>query len=235
MDENKITIAVCGESYCAASTVNLKETGLRGHFSQMLEDQYGYKVLHFAHGGFSNTGILFQIQEAIKHQPDVIVYNKTWSSRITIKLKDGFCSDDGLKNFVYSNTHMPSTHEPWAGNQQACILSTVPQGLENYTMVSHEKLQATKQYLNEIFDYYLQEVLDNWLFEFWHNKITEANILPLCFNDVDIGKIAYEFSGANRTIDSPFHTDRATQEQVASNIHCKIVDKLPSLRKNSSE
>ena len=85
MDENKITIAVCGESYCTASTVDLKETGLRGHFSQILEDQYGYKILQFAHGGFSNTGIMFQIQEAVKHHPDVIVYNKTWASRVNIK------------------------------------------------------------------------------------------------------------------------------------------------------
>ena len=73
--------------------IDLKETGVRGHFSQILEDQYGYKVLHFAHGGWSNAGILFQIQEAVKHQPDVIVYNKTWASRVTIKLKEGFISN----------------------------------------------------------------------------------------------------------------------------------------------
>lgn len=227
MDENKITIAVCGESFCTAWTVDLKETGQRGHFSQMLEDQYNYKVLHFAHGGFSNTGILFQIQEAVKHQPDVIVYNKTWASRITIKLKDGFRPDDGLRNFVYFNPHVPSTHEPRAGTLNAPILSTVPQGLENHSIVSPEKLQATKQYLTELFDRPLQQVLDDWLFEYWHNKILAAGILPICFNDADIGKIAYDFSKKDRTFDSPFHTDRATQEQVAVNIHRKIVDKLP--------
>jgi hypothetical protein len=226
MDENKITIAVCGESHCAASTVDLKETGLRGHFSQILEDQYGYKVLHFAHGGFSNTGILFQIQEAVKHQPDVIVYNKTWASRITIKLKDGFRPDDGLRNFVYFNPHMPSTHEPWAGTLNASILSTVPQGLENHSIVSPEKLHATKQYLTELFDYDMQQILDNWLFEYWHDKILAAGILPLKFTDDDIGKVALDFGEFNPTFDSPFHTDRATQEQVAANIHCKIVDKL---------
>jgi hypothetical protein len=230
MDENKITIAVCGESFCTACIVELKETGVRGHFSQILEDQYGYKILQFAHGGFSNTGIMFQIQEAVKHHPDVIVYNKTWASRVNIKLRDGFIPDLGLKNFVYFNSHMPSTHEPWAGTQEACILSTVAQGLENHSIVSFEKLQATKQYLTEIFDYDMQQVLDNWLFEYWHAKITTAGILPLCFNDVDVGKIAYDFSQANQTIDSPFHTDRDTQEQVAANIHRKIVDNLPQIK-----
>ena len=228
MDENKVTIAVCGESFCTASTVNLKETGTRGHFSQILEDQYGYKVLHFAHGGFSNTGILFQMQEAVKHQPDVIVYNKTWASRVTIRINNQFYPEHGLKNFMYTNQHMASTHEPWAGNLNSAILSTVPQGIDH--LISTEKLQAVKQYLNELFDYDLQQTLDNWLFEYWHSKIIDAGILPLCFNDDGVGKIAYDFSEKNQTIDSPFHTDRATQEQVAKNIHCKIVDKLPQTK-----
>jgi len=76
----------------------------------------------------------------------------------------------------------------------------------------------------------MQQVLDNWLFEYWHAKIITAGILPLCFNDVDVGKIAYDFSQANQTIDSPFHTDRDTQEQVAANIHRKIVDNLPQIK-----
>lgn len=146
MDENKITIAVCGESHCAASLVDLKETGVRGHFSQILEDQYGYKVLPFAHGGFSNTGILFQIQEAVKHQPHVVVYHTTWADRITIKLKEGFKPNEGLKNFVYFDQQTPATHKPWTGDQDARILSTVVQGLENHPIVSPKKLQATKQY-----------------------------------------------------------------------------------------
>lgn len=231
MDENKITIAVCGESHCAACIIDLKETRVRGHFSQILEDQYGYNVLHFAHGGFSNTGILFQIQEAVKHQPDVIVYHRTWASRVTIKLKDGFVPSLGLKNFVYFDPHMPSSHQPWAGNQNACILSTVIQGLENQPMVSDKKVQAAKQYLTEIFDYGMQEVLDNWLFEYWHNKIIQAGILPLYFGDENVGKVAVEFSHANPTFDSPFHTDRATQEKVANNINDRIQEWVQSIKK----
>ena len=230
MDENKIIIAVCGESHCAASTIELKETGFRAHFSQILEDQYGYKVLHFAHGGFGNTGILFQIQEAIQNQPNVIVYNKTWASRVSIKVNDPFRPDDGLKNFVYFNEHMPSTHEPWAGNLNAPILSTVIQGLEHNPIVTPEKVHALKQYITEIFDYDLQQILDNWLFDYWHNKISQAGILPLYFGDEDVGKVALDFSVANPTLDSPFHTDRVTQEQVAANIHRKIVDNLPQIK-----
>ena len=174
---------------------------------------------------------MFQIQEAVKHQPDVIVYNKTWHSRLTIKLKQpGFCLEDGLKNFMYWDPHTCSTHESWAGNLNAPILSTVIQGLENRIAVSSSKLQAVKQYHTELFDRHLQQVLDDWLFEYWHNKILAAGILPICFNDADIGKIAYDFSKKDRTFDSPFHTDRATQEQVGVNIHRKIVDNLPQIK-----
>jgi hypothetical protein len=101
MDDRKIKIAVCGESFCTASIIDLKDIGLRAHFSQMLEDNYGYDVLHLSHGAFSNTGIFFQIQEAVKRKVDVVVYNKTWSSRIEIVQNDDFFPDAGLKNFVY--------------------------------------------------------------------------------------------------------------------------------------
>jgi hypothetical protein len=230
MDENKITIAVCGESHCAACTEELKYVGSRAHFSQILEDHYGYKVLHFAHGGFSNTGILFQLQEAVKHRPNAIVYHKTWASRITIRTNNQFFPKMGLKNFVYFNPHMVSTHEPWAGNINAPILSTVAEGLENHSIVSPEKIQAIKQYMTELFDYDLQQTLDNWLFEYWHDRIAKAGILPLCFGAEDIGKVAVDFSGANPTFDTPFHTDRATQEQVAANIHRKVIDNLPQIK-----
>ena len=76
MDENKIIIGVCGDSFSSASTEELKNVGRRAHFSQILEDRYGYTVYPFAHGAFSNTGIMFQIQEAMSRGVNVIVYNK---------------------------------------------------------------------------------------------------------------------------------------------------------------
>ena len=90
MDENKITVAVCGDSFCAACAIDLKEVGLRAHFSQMLEDQYHYQVIYLAHGGFSNAGIFFQMQKAVELGADVVVYNRTWASRINLSMHDNF-------------------------------------------------------------------------------------------------------------------------------------------------
>jgi hypothetical protein len=74
VDENKITIVVCGDSFCSASKNTNPETiGSRGHFSQLLEDQYGYNVINLAHGGFGNVGIIYQIKQAVQLSPDIIV------------------------------------------------------------------------------------------------------------------------------------------------------------------
>jgi len=221
MDENKITVAVCGDSFCTASTVDLKEVGVRAHFSQMLEDQYGYQVIHLAHGGFSNTGIFFQMQKALELGADVVVYNRTWASRINLSMHDNFEPSQGLKNFIYSNPHMPSTGSLHVGDSNAAILSTVWQNLENSTFfdLTKEQLVAVDLYMKYFMNYNFQDTIDGWLFEFWHNKILDAGVLPVFFNNDNVGKVAYDFSGNNPNVDTPFHTDRATQQTVANNIH----------------
>jgi len=227
MDANKIKIAVCGDSFCTACTEDLVKTGTgsRAHFSQILEDVYHYEVLHLAHGGFSNTAILFQIQEAVNQQVDVIVYNQTWSARFEF-VRSGFDDQRGLKNFCYHNLHHPSTHSNFVGRQDAPVLPTTVQDAEQNTLLSHEQILALKLRLKYMFDEGLQQIIDGWLFDYWHKRIIEHGILPIKFNDKAIGAVAYEFSDANNNYDTPFHTDRATQEIVAVNIDRYIKDKL---------
>lgn len=226
MDENKITVAVCGDSFCAGSTIDLKLAGTRAHFSQILEDQYGYQVLHFAHGGFSNTGICFQIQEAIARKPAVVVYNQTWSARVDLNMRDRFFSPAGTKNFIYHDPHACSSHQPWAGDLNANTLSAPWQGIDQktYVKITAEQKTAVELYLKHLVSYNMETAKDTWLMEYWHNQIQYAGMLPIRFNDADIGKVAYDFSEKNREYDTPFHTDRATQEIVAANIHRRIVD-----------
>lgn len=227
MDETSITIAVCGDSFCAASTTDLKLVGRRAHFSQILEDRYGYKVLYYAHGGFSNKAILFQIEAAVKQQPQVIVYNTTWTGRVDLTMREKFKIDSGMHNFVYYDPHAESTCQEYTGDDSGSILSTVWQGIDqnpNFT-ITREQKKAIDLYLKHLFCSTMEETIKDWLFEYWHSKIQEAGIVPIKFNDPDIGKIAYDFSWENRNYDTPFHTDRDTQEVIAANIHRRIVDK----------
>ncbi len=228
-------IVVCGDSFCASALKTIAITGDRAHFSQILEDQYGYEVINLAHGGMSNTAIWFQIDQAIKLEPNVIVYGKTWSSRIELYLKDKLYNQNSpLKNFIYYDPCYSSYHSPYVGkftdeeNNGGMAVSTVWQNIENspFFDLTDEQIKAIKLYLKYMYNDSICTQRDQWVFEYWHNQIQTVGILPLCFKDADIGQPAYDFSAAHRDYDSPFHTDRATQEIIAANIHRKIVDNV---------
>ena len=228
MDENKITIIVCGDSFCSASkNLNPATIGDRGHFSQQLEDQYGYNIINLAHGGFSNIGIIYQIKQAIELAPAAIVYNKTWSDRITFAKKGLWQTDNTLKNFYYYDSNYTSTASEYVGDKTASIISTVWQNLENSPFIEYtkEQLIARDMYLKHMLSYEMQKDIDEWLFSFWHQKILDAGIMPIYFND-SVGARAYEWSSTNRNYDSPFHTDRATQELIAADIDQLVRSKL---------
>ena len=152
------------------------------------------------------------------------MYNKTWASRIELVQNEDFFAEAGLRNFFYFDPSMPATGQPYVGNSRSPIISTVWQGLETspFFKVSDEQLLAVKLYLKYLFSYNMEQTIDDWVFEYWTDRMNKAGVLPICFNDEDIGKIAYEFSGKNIHIDSPFHTDRATQEIIAANVHNRI-------------
>jgi hypothetical protein len=222
-------IAVCGDSYCAAPVIPILAVGERAHFSQMLEDQHGHKIINLAHGAMSNVGIWFQIREAIKLQPQFIVYNQTWSARIELMInKQEFDLANGLKNFIYSNPCYSSTGTKYVGNvKTGNVLSTVWQGLKDHTFVSvsDEQALAVDLYLKHLYNDALATEVDTWMFEYWHDQIIKNNIVPLKFNDAHVGKPAYDFYEINNRmiIDCPFHTDRATQQIIADNIQ-KIIE-----------
>lgn len=220
MDENK-KIIVCGDSFCAG---NLEFRPVRSHFSQILEDRYGYHVTNLAHGGFSNLAILWQIQEAVALSPRAIVYNQTWSSRLNIAHGVNLQAGGGLKNFIYYNKHNTSSLYGNIGTVEEGGIISAP--LDSITQspffdLSEEQTQAANLYVKYFYHPGITEEVDNWLFEYWRQRIISHGIIPLRFNDDDIGGVAYKFSQST-SIDSPYHTDVQTQEIVAENIHRKL-------------
>lgn len=232
-DPDRIVIAVCGDSFCAASRTEILSTptGARAHFSQMLEDQWGYQILHLAHGGFSNVAIWFQIRQAILAKVHVVVYNTTWSHRVELIVREKFRTVTGIGNFFYYDPHCVSTGGALTGDSSASVLSTTPHGIDQspFFSVTPEQRQAVDLYLKHMYNDELHTELDSWMFEYWHEKIIKARILPIKFRQPCIGECAYHFSEANPGYDTPFHTDRATQQQIAENIHRYVVDNLHKL------
>lgn len=232
MEIGKYDIIVCGDSFCSATITNmeLKNAGRRAHFSQILEDEYGYRVLNLAHGAMSNFCICFQIREAVKLRPKVIIYNRTFEGRINLMLNQpSFNTEAGLSNFLYWDQTQVGTQSGYVETKQAnaeCI-SIVHQGLRDHPHVklSEEQLNAVDMYLKHFFNWAAEKELTNWMYGYWETKMQENNIQFLRFHDPEIGKIAYDFSLQNRTFDTPFHTDKATQQVVAANIHQMLDNK----------
>lgn len=222
-------IVVCGDSFCCASNLELKHVGTRAHFSQILEDQWGYRVLNLAHGGVSNTCILWQIREAELLRPKTIVYNRTFEGRVDLMLNDQFRADRGLRNWGYWEDHMTSyqtayTNQFPKADQEPSVLSVVHQGLSDNQKLNLDDLQlaAVESWLVYFFASEMFQEMSNWHFAYWHQRMVEGGIRPLALRHKQVGEIAWRFAGDNPTYDSPFHTDRATQQQIAENIHALI-------------
>lgn len=229
MVEDKYDIIVCGDSFCCASNFDLKMVGLRAHFSQILEDRWGHRVLNLAHGGMSNICILWQIREAVKLRPRAIIYNRTFEGRIDLMLNERFSKTKGLRNWAYWEEHMTSYNTPYTSRMndqksRPSVLSSVYQGLaENqYLHLNEQQLSAVDAWLTHFFNWEMFREMNNWHFEYWHRKIEESGIQPLPFKHNRVGALAWEFSEKNPEYDSPFHTDRNTQEQIAENIHALL-------------
>lgn len=222
-------IIVCGDSFCCASTIELKMVGLRAHFSQILEDLYGYRVLNLAHGGVSNVCTLWQIREAVKLRPRAIVYNRTFEGRFDLMRNDLFEVNRGLRNWAYWVPDTLSYDTPYTSRindikvSPSVISSVVDGAAENrYLNLTDQEMAAIESWQLHFFNWEMLAEMNNWHFEYWHDRMEKTGIQALPLRNDKVGRVAWAFSQKNLDYDSPFHTDRATQEQVAENIHLLV-------------
>jgi hypothetical protein len=230
--EIKTKIVVCGASYCSAHNYE------RDHFSQILEDEYGYEVINLATGGVGNIHACFQLQEAIKLGTDVIVYDRPGPYRIEIPISNQpFQPSLGLKNFRYPFKDESTYNSPYVGKPDAPFISDtiyalIPQDdpveeeLHNqFYPLSKEHREAVRSHLTFLFDHKLKEEVESWAFGYWEQVMIKNNIRAIKFSTV--GKIAYDFCAAtNFSYPKCYHTDRATQEIIANNIHKELQIKV---------
>jgi hypothetical protein len=231
----KYDIIVCGDSRSSAPVHGNPKTGERDHFSQFLQDQYGYKVLNLARGGMSNLGICFQMKEAISIGSRYVIYHKTWSSRVNLIVNSNFTIENGLKNFIYPFVVDESTYCEYVGHNkefvtdqgigtpdnQAGIFSTVWQELDKNTTVkiSKDQLQAINGYLKHLFHEGLQDEVDLWMFQHWHQQILNAGMTPIELTTTNFAKPMFDFMYTGKAANDPYHTDTETQALMAQLIN----------------
>ena len=110
-------IAICGCSLSAPSTDKPPhyKKFLNTHFSELLKKDY--KVINFAKAGVSNYYIRYQVEEAIKQSPDVVILTPTNTARLELNI------NPDLKNGKYigsidevKNSNIVSVHESAINN-----------------------------------------------------------------------------------------------------------------------
>ena len=151
-----------------------------------------------------------------------------WSHRITLIRNEKFYAETGLANFHYYDPGMQSTQDGHGGGIDAPVLCTTNINIEHspFFEISAEQKQAIDLYIKHLYNTNLHTTMDSWMFDYWHDQIVKSGSVAIRFKDPDIGLCAYNFSQANPSFDTPFHTDRATQQQIANNIHQRIQSAL---------
>lgn len=213
-------IAVCGDSFCSASNVN------RDHFSQILEDDYGYHVANFARGGMSMIGVGFQIQHAIDTDYDLIIFARPYGHRMDIpNLGYKFDLSHGLKNFAYVNRQESTYGRPDVGDQHAAVITDVVPNLVpdadpiyRNNLITQDQRLAVKHFLLYLSIPELHDIVDEWLEDYWEMRIAASGKLCLPFRRNNWAKPAYDFAENTDGHPNLFHTDRATQETLAKYI-----------------
>lgn len=213
-------IVVCGDSFLAASQYD------RYHFSDILQDRYGYSVVNLARGGVSMVCIGMQLKTAIELKPWAIIHSNTGPYRLDIPVNNKkFRRPLGLKDFIYYSRTERSTGNKFVGNRESTIMSDVienflPDSDTNfwYPDVTPDQRQAMKQYFMHLFDSELKTEIDLWIHEYWIMKMQAQGIFSVVMSPEGIGKVAYDFGREHPHHNVLYHTDPDTQVKVAEEI-----------------
>lgn len=165
-------IIVCGDSFL---TPDIRYPGT--HFSEILANKYNHEVINLARAGISNFGICLQFEQAIKLQPDIIIYIQSNPGRMAIPVGK-FVREHGLKNVKYTDKVSATCGSEYVGGSDALIVDDAMVSLLNdscWTTLSNsnkynltdEQREAIKQYITFLYDADLQQVTDEWATNYW--------------------------------------------------------------------
>jgi hypothetical protein len=247
--KKEFDIIVCGDSFSSATKNGNPRSNTRDHYSQILQDQYGYSVLCLARSSMTNLGIAWQMRQAIEIGCKFLLYHNTWSYRLNLMINDNFQVEKGLKNFIYPFKDDESSYTTYVGHNPRCtssngiptpdndapILSTVPQGLENNPtlVLTKDQHKAIEYHFKYFFNEELYQEVDSWILAHWHHQAEKAGIVPIDMKQ-SLGRAMFDYQMKGKMVgdtyimhpdhddDRPFHTDQATQQTVADAVHMEI-------------
>jgi len=143
-------IAVCGCSFSTpTSRKNKRYKELKNtHFSELLEKHY--TVINFSNRGVSNYYIRLQVEEAIKHNPDIVILTPTNFPRFEISKKP-LTNDNSLYNQI---CHI--------GADVNMLSTTFAGSMKNLDITNIEK-KAIKLYMKHFYDEVWEAKKQKWI------------------------------------------------------------------------
>jgi len=216
-------IIVCGDSYMTPSHI-LPNT----HFAELLRDHYNCELTVYARGGMSNVGICLQIEQAIKDNPDLILYNTTAYDRIEVPLKDDYID---IQNVIYEEKLSYSTHSGEMNKKDPLLISDTIYGMlemvgkyENVPNIDEIK-SSLKGYFNNLYQHAWKEYTDTLCLYATLHKLSQTHIKTLSFThhaDIFIHKFPFvpsssivQFDPYRQPENDPgYHTDIETQQKI---------------------
>jgi hypothetical protein len=219
-------IVICGDSFCSADS---RPWSQAGHFSEILNHTYGYETINLARGGITNTGICFQIDQAVKLSADLILFKSTDPLRVDVPLKP-FQPNLGLKNFIYPFRSDLSTQSEHVGDLNSNIYSDVVSAITEQNrpandlspefVINEDVKTAVKYYVNFLQDRNLLIQMHAWMFGYWEFFLQTNNINYLRLDQSPIwAPIDNYIETHGRWENINYHTDRQTQELIASSLN----------------
>lgn len=215
-------VVVVGDSFCAADGDHY---GF--HFSELLSA----RVRNLARQGASNSAIFCQFNEALRIQPDFIVYGMTDPSRMLVpnpeRTDDTWTTPGVLKNIRYGEFDGAPNYKQvsLAGNERAsCISHTIDTLVTNRRVLTgpREVIDAIKQYHAYLFNHDMQDWFDREMYKGYCARAELQNIKTISLHETC--PIVYENAKTyDGQFNQSFHTDAETQRQVAQILQ-EIID-----------
>lgn len=211
------TLGVCGDSFMSAISFNPNDldNGHGKHFTELLREKLGWNVVTYARGGCSNQTIRLQIDEIIKHRPDLVIIGLTSPDRFEYpiynlttkhyfdKFKEEFKTNmyeanNGLYNIDYVGFPDKSSEH---GGFEVITPKMVSETLNNFFWNNQSKetlnkseIKILEDWFGRFYDFNWKVQQDSWIISNGLRKLLDNGIEFYCIN-TNLYTHEFEFFG----------------------------------------
>lgn len=212
-------LGVCGDSFFSPISYdpNNLDNGHGKHFTEILCKKLGWELINFARGGCSNQTIRLQIDELIKHKPDVVIIGTTSPDRFEYPInhvriskyddkrshdvvKMGYQEENGLSNIDYNDFPDKSAEHELFKEKKSVLFSDTLNNIFSFRdsgskiYLEEYEIKILEKWYDRFYDFGWKTQTDTWIISDGIRKLNENNIYFFCVSSFLYEKQLY-YSG----------------------------------------